>query len=102
MDTNVKWFRMPIGVQLSNVGSEVNRAIRWKNRNDKQKAAIFCKKAIEYLGIIRSDPKNIHRKEELNEAINELQDYFMGENIYQATEEVLMRYYDSFLGSTLL
>lgn len=37
MDQTVSWFAMPIGVQISNVGSEVHRAIRWKNRSDKQK-----------------------------------------------------------------
>lgn len=34
MDNNVKWFEMPVGTQLANVGGEVNRAIRWKDKGD--------------------------------------------------------------------
>ena len=97
MDKNVRWFSMPIGIQISNIGSEVNRAIRWKNRNDRRKAENFCKKAIEFLEITKKDPKNIYRIQELDAAIEELRDYFMGENIYRTTDEVLKKYYDAFL-----
>lgn len=44
MDREIKWFSMPIGVQLSNVGSEVHRAIKWKNKGDEQKKAVFAQK----------------------------------------------------------
>lgn len=27
-----KWFKMEVGTQLANVGGEINRVIRWKNR----------------------------------------------------------------------
>ena len=27
-----KWFRMPVTEQISNIGGEVARAIRWKNK----------------------------------------------------------------------
>lgn len=97
MDKTVNWFAMPIGVQISNVGSEVHRAIRWKNRGDVQKKKSFCMKAIEFLELMKKDPKNQHRKGELDCCIDELQDYLMGENLYHTTEEQLVRYYDAFL-----
>ena len=58
MDTTVNWFDMPIGVQISNVGSEVHRALQWKKRGNKQRETAFCKKAIEFLDIMKQDPKN--------------------------------------------
>ncbi|MCM1295747.1 MAG: hypothetical protein NC311_09420 [Muribaculaceae bacterium] len=97
MDQTVSWFAMPIGVQISNVGSEVHRAIRWKNRGDEQKRNGFCLKAIEFLELMKKDPKNQYRKGELDCCINELQDYLMGENVYNTTEEQLTKYYDAFL-----
>lgn len=97
MDRTISWFSMPIGVQISNVGSEVHRAIQWKNRNDEQKKISFCTKAVDFLKIMQADPKNKHRKGELECCINELEDYFMGENIYGTTEEQLIRYYDAFI-----
>lgn len=97
MDKTVNWFAMPIGVQISNVGSEVHRAIRWKKSGDVQKKNNFCMKAIEFLELMKKDPKNQYRKGELNCCIDELQDYLMGENIYNTTEEQLIKYYDAFL-----
>ena len=53
MDKTISWFAMPIGVQISNVGSEVHRAINWKNRGDVQKRNSFCMKAIEFLELMK-------------------------------------------------
>ncbi len=97
MDRTISWFAMPIGVQISNVGSEVHRAIRWGKKGDEQKKISFCAKAIEFLELMKTDPKNKYRKGELDGCIDELKDYFMGENIYDTTEEQLMRYYDAFI-----
>ena len=65
MDRTINWFEMPIDKQLANVGGEVNRAINWKNRGNEQRTAGFCNKAIEFLEIIKMDPKNKNRTGEL-------------------------------------
>ena len=88
---------MPVAKQISNIGSEVARAIRWKKKGDDQKARNFCNKAIEFWLLTEEDPKNRHRLGEFNCAVEELRDFFWGENIYQTTEEMLSRYYDAFL-----
>ncbi len=46
---------------------------------------------------MKDDPKNQYRKGELDGCINELKDYFMGENLYGTTEEQLVNYYDAFI-----
>ena len=98
MDSTLRWFEMPVWMQISNIGSEVARAIRWKNKGDSQKAENFCKKAIDFWHLSEADPKNKHRIGEFECAIDELQDYFMGDNKFQTTDEILRRYYDAFLG----
>lgn len=99
MDNRLKeeWFAMPIEKQISNIGSEVNRAIKWKNEGNEKRKIGFCKKAIEFLNLSLEDPKNKHRNNELTSCIEELADYFFGENTYNTTDEVLIRYYDAFL-----
>lgn len=92
-----KWFEMPVEMQVSNIGSEVNRAINWKNKgNDKRKEG-FCLKAIDYLSLCIEDPKNKHRIQEFLFCIRELQDYFLGVNYYSTTDEMLRKYYDAFI-----
>ena len=97
MDRTLSWYNMPVGMQLANVGSEVNRAITWKRKGDAQRSAGFCNKAIEYLEIMKTDEKNRNRIGELNCCIEELKDYFLGENIYNTTDEMLKKYYDAFI-----
>jgi len=91
------WFAMPIEKQLCNVGSEVHRAIRYKNKGDRQKSENFCNKAIDFLVLCQEDKKNRNRVEELEALKEELQDYFLGKNIYNTTDDILIRYYDSFM-----
>ena len=97
MDRSLRWFEMPVSLQISNIGSEVTRAIKYKNKNEPEKAKRFCGKAIELLRLSEDDPKNTHRRGELDFAIEELEDYFYGDNIYGTTEEMLHRYYDAFV-----
>ena len=88
---------MPVGTQIANIGGEIERALRWKNRNDHEKMMNFYRKAIELLRLTEEDPKNKHRVHELQSFEEELADYFLGENFYQTTEETLRKYYDAFL-----
>lgn len=97
MDRDLRWFAMPVSVQISNIGSEVGRAIRYKEKKEDDKAARFCNKAIDLWLLSERDPKNAHRKGEFECAIDELKDYFLGDNIYGTTAQTLQRYYDAFL-----
>lgn len=97
MDRTMRWFEMGIGEQISNIGSEVNRAIKYKNKNDEGKKKRFYEKAVELLELTCADPKNKFRLGELRFCIEELTDYFAGENFYNTTDEMLRKYYDAFL-----
>ena len=99
MDTDIRsrWFKMPISMQISNVGSEVNRAINWKNKGNEKRKIGFCEKAIEFLQLSIDDPKNCNRIGELKFCIEELQDFFLGSNTYNTTDEMLHKYYDAFI-----
>jgi len=88
---------MPVSMQISNIGSEVSRAIKWKNKGNEKRKLGFCDKAIEFLKLSIEDPKNRNRIGEFRFCIEELSDYFKGENIYGTTDEKLHRYYDAFL-----
>lgn len=97
MDRALRWFAMGIGEQISNIGSEVNRAIRYKNKDEEDKKVRFYEKAVELLELTCADPKNGYRRGELQAAIEELTDYFIGENMYNTTDATLTKYYDAFL-----
>ena len=97
VDLRHRWFGMSIEEQISNIGSEVNRAINWSNKGNEQKAQGFCKKAKELLQLSIEDPKNRHRVGELFNCICELEDRFLGDNLYETKDETLRKYYDAFI-----
>ena len=97
MDPRIRWFAMPATEQILNIGSKVARTVRWKNKGDYQKSRNFCNKAIEFWLLTEEDPKNRHRLGEFNCAVEELRDFFLGDNVYQTTDDMLTRYYDAFL-----
>lgn len=92
-----KWYNMRIEDQISNIGSEVHRAIKWDNQGNHERACNFCNKAKELLQLSMEDPKNRHRRGELFNAICELDDRFLGDNSFHTSDEVLIRYYDAFI-----
>ncbi|MBQ2641607.1 MAG: hypothetical protein IJG15_06395 [Lachnospiraceae bacterium] len=96
-DISITWFEMPVSMQISNIGSEVSRAISWKKKGNEKRMIGFCNKAIEFLKLSIEDPKNKHRIGEFSFCIEELEDYFIGDNIYGTTDEMLHKYYDAFI-----
>ncbi|MBO4373859.1 MAG: hypothetical protein J5829_02020 [Lachnospiraceae bacterium] len=92
-----KWFSMSVEEQISNIGGEVNRAINWWNKGNKERARNFCNKAKELLQLSIEDPKNRQRTGEFFNGICELDDRFFGDNKYNTTDVMLRKYYDAFI-----
>ena len=88
---------MSVGEQISNIGSEVLRADKWKTRGDEKRMRGFYNTAVRFLRLSIIDPKNTAIIGELNLCIDELADYFIGNNTWQTTSETLKRYYNAFL-----
>ena len=91
------WFSLSIGEQISNIGSEVLRADKWKQRGNIKHMRGFYNAAISFLRLSIMDPKNASIVSELNLCIDELADYFIGNNTWQTSTETLKHYYNAFL-----
>ncbi len=92
-----KWFSMSIQEQISNIGSEVLRADRWKKKGNYERMRSYYDTAISFLCLSLRDPKNSAGRNELSLCIDELADYFIGENRWGTTSETLEKYYNAFL-----
>ena len=53
-----KWQKMSLIEQMANIGSEVERAINWKNKNDKEYSRMAFERALELIDLTISDGKN--------------------------------------------
>lgn len=90
-----RWNELSLVEQMANVGSEVIRAINWKNENEKYSRASF-ERALELLEFTINDKKNIDRLKEITRAYEVVADYFAGDNAYGSTDKNMENYFLAF------
>jgi hypothetical protein len=93
--TPARWFGMSILEQMANIGSEVSRAISWRDRNaDYSRNALY--RALELLDLTVEDPRNVGRLKEILRVREALVDYFLYDNTYQSSDEQWQKYFYDF------
>lgn len=90
-----KWQRLSLVEQLAHVGSEVSRAIAWKEKSPQDSQLAF-ERALELLDLTVEDPKNKYRLKEILRVRSALVDYFMGNNEFGSTDEKWNNYFLGF------
>lgn len=87
-----RWSKLNFFEQMANIGSEVERTINWKKKNQKYADAAF-ERMLELLSLTITDFKNKKRLKELCRLREVLVDYLWGENEYQSTEKATKNYF---------
>ncbi|MEO0126093.1 MAG: hypothetical protein ABIK99_07520, partial [candidate division WOR-3 bacterium] len=87
-----RWFQLTFFEQMANIGSEVERAIIWqeKNKGYSQKA---IERALELLDLTIADQKNKKRLKELTRLRECLVDYFYFDNQFSSSIESWRKYF---------
>lgn len=93
---NGKWRNMSINSQMANIDSEVSRALKWQNKNQRRTENSFDR-ALELIDLSIQNTSQAGSLRELCRAREELCDYFIGENDFKTTPGILMRYYNQFV-----
>lgn len=94
---NGRWFQLTLVEQMANIGSEVIRAISWKQKGDSLYSRLAFERALELLDLTIADPR--HKKSRLKEIcrVREvLCDYFVGDNEYKSTDKQWEKYFYAF------
>jgi hypothetical protein len=91
-----RWNSLSLCEQMANVGSEVERAIRWKEKGNAQYSHMAFERALELLDLTVADEKNKKRLKELLRLRETLADYFAFENVYQSSDRSLQNYFYAF------
>ena len=90
-----RWFEMSLVEQMANIGSEIERTISWRGRNEKNSAAAFDR-GLELLDLTIADSRHRSRLRELTRVREALADHFVFENLYGSTDESWRRYFHAF------
>ncbi len=88
-----RWFRMSVAEQLANVGSEVERTILWRNKNNPDYSHRAFERALELLDLTVEDEKNKSRLKEILRLRETLVDYFLFDNEFSSSDELLRKYF---------
>ncbi len=90
-----RWFRLSFFEQMANIGSEVERSIKWRGKN-KDYFQLATERALELLDLTADDSRNIRRLRELFRLREVLVDYFCFDNIYGSTDKKWQNYFLAF------
>ena len=88
-----RWFSFSLMEQLGNIGSEVSRAISWKNKGEQQQYLRAFHRALELIYLTVEDKKNRKRLREILMIRETLCDFFIGENQFKSTDESWQKYF---------
>ena len=91
-----RWAKMSFFEQMANIGSEVERSIRWKEKNNQKYCQMAFERSLELLEFTIADSKNIKRLRELARLKEMLIDYFQFNNDYHSTDKSWSNYFFSF------
>lgn len=90
-----KWSEMPFYEQMANIGSEVSRACKWKEKEKPEMMQKAFERGLELLDFTIEDSRG-PRLRELLRAREVMCDFFAGDNSYNSTQEQMKRYFDVF------
>lgn len=92
------WARFTFHEQMANIGSDVIRAIRWREKGRQDYASAASDRALELLWLTIDDPRN-HKRGRLRELCRLyecLADYLYCDNEYSTDPEKLQNYFLAF------
>lgn len=90
-----RWDRLSLGEQLGNVGSEVSRALRWREKDPSLHDAAMVR-ALELMDLTLDDRRWRGRLRELARARELLCDAWLGGKEYGSTLSAMDRYFFPF------
>lgn len=91
-----RWRQLSFLEQMANVGSEVERALKWKEKNNSDYSAKAYERALELLDLTLESQKEGARLKEVARVREALVDYFNGLNGFGSTAKSWSRYFLEF------
>lgn len=91
-----RWAKLSLCGQMANIGSEVSRALNWRNKGNEALSLRACDRALELLDLSLDATRSFPRLKELARVREALVDYFHGSNEYSSSEDSWRKYFDRF------
>jgi len=91
-----RWAQMSFIEQMANVGSEVNRALNWKSKDNHDYSRRALERALELIDLTLDNAKGMARLKEVARMREAIVDFFAGSNQFGSTENSWRKYFLAF------
>lgn len=91
-----RWQEMSFMKQMANIGSEVERALKWRAKNNAEYARLAFERALELIDLTLQGQKSFARLKEICRLREALADYFFGRNEFKSIDDSWHRYFLAF------
>ena len=88
-----RWFALSLVEQMANIGTDVDRALKWRTKGDTQTSILAFHRALELIDFTVADPKNKGRLKEILRVRECLADHLVGDNQYGFTDKAWQDYF---------
>ena len=91
-----QWGKLSLLEQMANVGSEVERALNWRVKNNAAYSERAAERALELMDLTLDGAHEVTHFKELARTREAIADYFFGSNQFLSTEAAWRKYFLSF------
>jgi len=91
-----RWFELSLIEQLANIGADIERCIKWKQKGHLDYSRAAFERALDLLCLTVEDPKNRNRLREILRTREALIDHFVFDNEYNTTDQQWQNYFYQF------
>lgn len=91
-----RWMEIPFLEQMANIGSEVERALIWREKGNTDYSRQAFIRALELIDLTIRDKKNLTRLKELSRVREMLADFFFFDNEYRSSARDWQKYFFAF------
>ncbi|MBN3039929.1 MAG: hypothetical protein JW867_02255 [Candidatus Omnitrophica bacterium] len=91
-----RWQTFSFFEQMANIGSEVERAIKWKQKNNPDYSKQACNRALELIDLTLEQKHRFSCLKELARVRESIVDYFYGQNLFKSDDKSWQKYFFNF------
>ena len=88
-----RWKTLPLVEQMANIGSEVERAINWRAKNNPEYSKKAFERALELLDLTLDSVKEFPKLKEIARVREAIVDFFAGTNEYGSSDMLWKKYF---------
>lgn len=91
-----RWSKLSLAEQMANIGSEIIRALKWKNMEHREYADVANRRALELFDLTLATAKHYSVLKEIARCRELWLDYFVEKNQYHQTADQWEKYFLAF------